>query len=1001
MNTWDMVQKSLMFAVLACLIFPRQVAAMQTDNHGIHAVPVPGKIVIDGDLSDWDLSGQVLMCYDVDSLRDTYSAQVAMMYDADNFYVGIHWKAPRPMSNHHDPHYQAGKGWAADSVQLRVMTDEISHVTAWYYVDAKQPTIHIEHGKSLTEPMGGGTVVLYQTEGWALSQGAEMAFRMDADGHGYVQEMKLPWKLITLQKIPGAGDTMHCGVELLWGSADWPEMRYADNLAPGASSREFFWTSYNNWGPVFLEPKGHLHLPTPAWMTKTPQSRVEQAPIPIAYSLPVDSLATLAIDDDYGNRVRNLVAAAPRKKGHRVEYWDGLDDAGIPVPPGTYHFKVLYHDPIHVNWALSYANPGSPTWSTPDGRGAFYGDHSAPHAVATAGRYAAMACPIGEAGQPLIGCDLSGQRLWGQANREFARFGIMSLATDGKTLWIGSDGNPPIVYRVDIATGRYSPWNKTAVDPSSGPYRVLDLPVGSPASTDEPTKQASTASPPAPSGPGLSAIAYRDGVLAVCLPKEGVVKLLDAETGDVKRTIPADAPRSAVLTFDGSVIVLTGQGSLLHIAPGGETTAFAADSYADGQSITSDSHGNLYLSVRGNDQNVKVFGPDGKIVREIGKLGGRPSSGPYDPAAMLNPAQIAVDSLDRLWVTEENMNPKRTSVWDTVTGQLLHELVGTTTYCGAGALNPFDPTMGFSTGTVYKLDWRQGTYSPVYSVAGSGDPADLFPPGILGLTNRVVPHDSDWMVFTNDGAWKTTQCTLCRNGRWQSAAAVGIVLDENELQHNIYASESVRQKFANPIFAGHVGEAYAWADLNGDGLVQPDEIHFAPIMAGASIASGAGHAKPDSQRPQPQNIGLDTTGWGQLPQPDGTLVYFSVKGQAIVKFPITGYTPCGAPVYDVAHPQIIRVDRPLLERGEGMIAGGAGGVVYCNQNPLLAVGPAGHVLWTYPSPVVGVHGSHNAKSARPGYLIGPNSILGTADLGRGVGEVFDMNGNLGENVSSQ
>jgi hypothetical protein len=84
-----------------------------------------------------------------------------------------------------------------------------------------------------------------------------------------------------------------------------------------------------------------------------------------------------------------------------------------------------------------------------------------------------------------------------------------------------------------------------------------------------------------------------------------------------------------------------------------------------------------------------------------------------------------------------------------------------------------------------------------------------------------------------------------------------------------------------------------------------------------------------------------------------------------------------------------------------MIAGGADGVVYCNQNPLLAVGPAGHVLWTYPSPVVGVHGSHNAKSARPGYLIGPNSILGTADLGRGVGEVFDMNGNLGENVSSQ
>ena len=39
--------------------------------------------MIDGKLDDWDLSGQVLMCYDIESLKDVYSKRVTMMYDAD------------------------------------------------------------------------------------------------------------------------------------------------------------------------------------------------------------------------------------------------------------------------------------------------------------------------------------------------------------------------------------------------------------------------------------------------------------------------------------------------------------------------------------------------------------------------------------------------------------------------------------------------------------------------------------------------------------------------------------------------------------------------------------------------------------------------------------------------------------------------------------------------------------------------------------------------------
>ena len=161
--------------------------AAQTDNRGIHAVPPPGKVVIDGRLDDWDLSGQTLICYDVASLKDVYSGRIAMMYDEEALYVSIHWKDRTPMGNSHDPQFQAHRGWAGDCVQLRVKTDRITHVTAWYYARNQEPFIHLDYGKSLTECFGGGDKKLFRVEGWKLQEGAEMAFAKDADGKGYVQ----------------------------------------------------------------------------------------------------------------------------------------------------------------------------------------------------------------------------------------------------------------------------------------------------------------------------------------------------------------------------------------------------------------------------------------------------------------------------------------------------------------------------------------------------------------------------------------------------------------------------------------------------------------------------------------------------------------------------------------------------------------------------------------------------------------------------------------------
>lgn len=949
--------------------------AIQTDTRGTHAVPAPGQVVIDGKLADWDLSGKYLQCYDVETLKDVYSGELAFMYDAANLYVAIHWQDPIPMGNSHDPRYQAGKGWAGDSVQLRFKTDRICHVTAWYYAKEDEPAIGIDYGKSLSEPFGGGQKLLLKTAGTKLTEGAEMAFRKDADGKGYVQEIKLPWPLLADQWRPAPGDAFRCGVELLWGEADWPVHRYADNLDESANSREFFWTAHNAWGLVRIEPKGKLKLAEPSW-SKAVTGSDAVGPQVIAYTLPKAARVTIVIDDPNGKRVRNLIAALPRQAGPNRERWDGLDDNGVPVMPGQYRWKGLYHDGIHLNWDMSFASPGNPPWDTSDGRGAFYGDHSAPHAAASAGNFVALACPIGEAGKYLIGCNLDGQRLWGLANRVVWVTVRSSLATDGKTLWVAQDASSTI-YRAEMATGKYRPWEQTAKDESGKDYKVLDLKVSEFAHPKD--RKSSPFGPGIESLPNLTGIALHQGVLAVCLARENKLKLLDAETGVGKIEIAVENPQAAAYGPDGSLFVLSGP-KLIKLAPGAaQPVPFTAATWAAPYGLAVDAAGQVYVSVREPDHNVKVLSPAGKLLREIGKRGGRPHHGPFDELAMRNPGQLAIDAKGRLWVPEETSNPKRTSVWDLASGKFVRDFVGTTSYAGAGAIDPADPTLGFADDTVYRLDLKAGSSRPVYSFGRREDPADVFPPNVDSHA-RVVRANGAIYLYTTGSARGASEVhvTMSKDGQWRSVAHLGVVCDRKREKDMVGEAA----KYRLPLFAGRDLQAYAWADRNGDGLVQPDEMQWGnPLVDGQPVA-------------------LLSYYWGQLPDNRGLVTYrYAAQKQTrnaagLLRFPVAGYTPCGAPLYDLAKPIVQPVE---IAGGEGMLAGGVDGNVYLNTSPLTGFDRQGRQLFTYPSRHVSVHGSHTAAAARPGYLIGPSSILGAADLGGEAGEVFDLNGNLGEN----
>ena len=928
----------------ACLlILAAGLGAAQTDNHGIHAVPPPAPVVIDGDLADWDLSGSVLMCYDVESLKDVYSGRVAMMHDADNLYVAIRWKDPIPLRNSHDPQFQADKGWAGDSVQLRIKTDRISHVTAWCFAAKQEPFIDIGYGKSLTECFGGGSKALFRSQGWKLSDGAEMGFKVDADGKGYVQEIKLPWKLITLSGKPDS--RFACGVELLWGEADWPIHRYADNLAEGQISREFFWTAKDAWGPVLLEKAGKLKLPVPAWELAAAGEQAE-GPVKIAYTLAKDQRVTLAIDDAQGRRVRNLLPAAARKAGANTELWDGLDDQGMLVALGTYNVKGLSHDGLYLTYEDSFASPGNPPWTTADGKGGYYGDHTPPEAVAFGpGERGAIACAMGEAGQHLIGVDLQGRRQWGLANRSAFGGGKVSLATDGKLLWIanvnGQDGAFTI-WRCDLTSGVYASWKRK----DAAGRDVLDLPIREKDGFAQ-----------------CRAIAVHGGRLAVILAGERSVLLLDAETGDQVGVLK-DLPEGlAALAFraDGKLLLAAGDKLLLADPAGAATTVLAGGLEAP-YGLAVDGQGLIYVSQRGKAMDVAVFTAEGKPSRVVGKAGGRPSAGFFNEQAMLNPAQIAIDAKGRLWVTESHQQPKRTSVWAN-DGRLAFDLIGTTSYCAGGAIDPADRTHAVSEETEYRFDAQRKAWRPYFTLT------DALGTGFSGWVSRYARvAGKEYIQFRSTARDGAMVKVLVRraDGGWRHCAEFGNVGLGKTIDESYH--KEWNQKFAGPLWQGSFGKSFCWLDRNDDGTAQKEEIETVDGELGAYY-------------------------WGQAMGEDMSVV-IPTRRQLLTMKP-AGFSAGGTPLYSLA--QAAKVKPACGISGEGMLMVGRDGRCYLNQIPLTAVDPAGAVLWTYPNDFVSVHGSHNAPASRPGLLIGPSSFYGTALVSKEVGEVFYLNGNLGQN----
>jgi hypothetical protein len=1021
----------------------------QTHNDALRATPAPQQVTIDGSLDDWDLSGEILICYEVSLMLDTHSVRTAAMYDRENLYLSFRFKDMTPMVNSIDPLNQPGEGWRSDAVQIRFLpaTQRLPvHVDAYYYTDGEQPVVYIQYG-NLGEKGASRRVVTN-----ALEAGARMAFRKDPAGNGYVQELSLPWRLLLEgDDAPQPGAELRMGVEAFWGDPtgrEFPAHRYADLINPEHPQRGFFWRTPKAWGALRLVHHGGLE-PSESMALLAPEARLHalqygtEGPVSLEYKIPADGYVTLVIEDQDGRRVRNLMADYPRRAGRNVDYWDGRDNQGRLVQPGTYRVRGLYHGEIDIRYEFSYGSPGNPPWPTGDSQGAWLANHTNPMDVLADHERVYVSAPYSEGPHALIALDYAGHKLWGGLSRWYGGF----MARAGDYLYVVNDRDAvPARRREDLATP--AEIELIRLDPESG--REAPFPDGKsrhvvaswnvqkdgvPRHGEGATiaRRAHNADWTGIQAQGLAALGH---TLYVSLHFSDKLLKVDAETGQVFGEIPLPAP--AGLTADGGHLLAISGTSVVAVDPvNGKTIPVIQAGLKAPVGLAVDAEGRIYVSDWADQMCVKVFSQDGKFLRRVGRVGGRPWVGPYDRQAMLLPRGISVDARGRLWVAEDDPSPRRVSVWNP-DGSLAFERLGQPYYGGAGTyIFPDQSNRAFLLGNLVELDWQRGLWRIL------GTPwRSTHPDALLGLNYSSeissVHHLSGRRFLVHSANRRMVMISEWKNGQAIPLAAVGPIYGAlppiaqhrkvgfeppplfaehlwTDERMNTAARKIIPWFFQGPRAgdyrapslnrlailraAGISGVSgnpdpnnnFVWADLNGNGRIDLPEIRF-------YATPGLEGSLPPAWHPEPWSHGVAD---GQL-----SLYFSAVQGGRSFhwKLPIAYWAKSGAPMYEPDKAKLITSSSYLGEtawvNNEGNLLTYGNIANHANSNlrdPLVMYRPDGTVAWTYPSPYSGVQGSHVAPKARRGLLIGPLGIMGEAHLD-GVGQIFALHTNMGQAV---
>jgi len=716
--------------------------------------------------------------------------------------------------------------------------------------------------------------------------------------------------------------------------------------------------------------------------------------IPIQFKLDKAEYVTLVVEDASGQRIRNLIAETQFAPGDNTVVWDGYDDAGVLVKPGTYGVRGLTHTGINLVYEFTAYSGGSPPWPTNDKTGGWLADHSCPLGAvflpANTGSPYGDGAPqvlltslLAEAGSPLVWVGLDGTTL--QRRQMWGWHGANAAARDA-----GKAADP--VFYAYLVKANDKTIAIRGLKSDGGKADIVSF------NPDKP-------GPGEPRHAGHS-LAVHDGLVVFNAVTDDVLVFADVRSRKVLGKIPM--PKVRALQFDtAGRLLVSSEGKVLRFdltrppaeADGklaipslGEPTVLIADGLENPQTLAFNPAGTeLFVADWGKSHQVKVFTPEGKPLRTIGKANDGDQLGIYDELKMQRPMGLAIDDRNQLWVVEATHLPKRISLWDATKGTYLRSHYGPPGYGGGGTIDATDKTRLFYKdhyGLIeFALDWKTGTAKPyaicVNGWSGGGVVAKYgieyseSGPSRWGFVNERPAHINGRTYFT--GSWQSglrsnAHSTIWMLGDDHIAWPVGRIGGAS-----FSWPPPLNQNFvkAMPKGADRGQLLVAWSDRNGNHKVDSDEYDIRPMPA--TYINEKGETKKVGGFVQ-ESVYPDlsmTANWGlHVPPPT-----FDAKG---------------VPIWDLSKAEFLVPPSQVFFYDEQFNWGLQ--VMPLQNGRVVAVGDAGFTgwldrkqVWTYPT---------RAKSPPPmkgGEVVHATRLLGPAVKAQKgeIGEWFAVNGEKG------
>jgi len=687
--------------------------------------------------------------------------------------------------------------------------------------------------------------------------------------------------------------------------------------------------------------------------------------VPISFTMPAAGYATIQVLNDHGDVVQNVATAQSFTAGKQTVWWDlsTIDDfwppftkskpflweppKGVPMvaTPGTYRWRGIWHPAFSLEYKYSYypLREQGLAWISADLTGGWLGDHQAPQDVVRTGGTMWVGA-FNEAGHCLLEADTAMKKRWGSTRIELSCPKV--LAADGENVYFVEEGGW-LGFAGQQVTGIVI--NRT----TKAARRLFAIGNDEKRSAGEEVK-------------GVSGLTVRGSRAWIACRETNM--LLECDLTDnlsgksltlkVVNAIPLLKP-GRLRPYDARRLAAVSDTRIVLIDMNTRQITPVVTGLVNPLGLAVDALGLLYVGEMEPVHQVKVFTPDGKLQRVIGKPG-QHRIGPFDPQNLESPAGLEVDALGNLWVCEANDALRRTSVWDQQ-GKYVHQVLGSAIYgSGATGIDPDDANRLFYNGQEFRRDPKTGVIRLVNLIWRYDDPRyDRFVeqrPHNFGGPCPSYPFRRDGkLYFSLWGGYSMGEVTtlwVYDHDQVRPVAACGKIPDW------------LRTRLGDATQGMRI---FAWTDANDDGRVQPNEVQLGALADGGAV-------------------------WGVRMNQDFEVAFSTVLGDVGVAFfhaarrTAQGYPVWTLPTAYTMAPNLRTWDPNQVQT---VYSDRQGNAVLISPY-LLSLRPDGVVNWRYPCRWPGLHAGMNttASGLEPGVLIAPLRCYGSGVVNDEVGEVL-------------